>query len=71
MQAVHVGDLGSVVEIKHRHHGYDDQSEGQKVQTSVNELHHQFAAAPGPGETVNNYGCKERVKNKTKRNSRF
>lgn len=62
VQTVHVGDLGAVVEVKHRHQGYDNQSEGQEVQAGVDELHHQFAAAPGPGQAVDHDGCKRRVK---------
>lgn len=61
VQTVHIGDLGAVVEVKHCHQRYDNESEGQKVQTAVDQLHHQFADAPGPGEAVNNDGCKERV----------
>lgn len=56
VQTVHVGDLGAVVEVKNCHQRYDNESEGQKVQTSVDQLHYQFAAAPGPGEAVNNDG---------------
>lgn len=39
VQTVHVGDLGSIVEVEHCHHGYGNESEGQKVQTGVDELH--------------------------------
>lgn len=63
VQTVHVGDLGTVVEVERCHHGYDNEAEGQKVQTGVDELHRQFSDAPGPGEAVNNDCCKKMVTN--------
>lgn len=60
VQAVHVGDLGAVVEVEHCHQRHDKEGHGQKVQTGVDQLHHQFAAAPAPGEAVNHDGCRER-----------
>lgn len=58
VQTVHIGDFGSVVEVKNCHHGNNGENEGCQVQASMDELHHEFAALPGPRKPVDNYGCK-------------